>query len=162
MAETAYNFEYFMPMEKQQRPEKKLKVVGPTAAKREKSARTLQIHKTLKIIFTALAIVVLICGVLYTQTNVAELQSDIDARRRELNDAQSYNTYLTFELEGMSNIRGIEQRAQELGLVRTNNNQITYVRVDEDSGIEVKENIFSALFEKTRTGLLNIADYISP
>lgn len=156
MAEIAYQLEHFAPREKEQEAPR------VRVSKRERSEATAQTLRMVRVLLVSVAFVVLVCGVLYTQAKVTELQGQITTKSKELVEAEALSAYLSYELEGMSNLRNIEEKAAELGLEKINANQIRYVRVDEGNTIEVKENPLFSLFGKAKTGLLNAMDTMSP
>lgn len=156
MGESAYQLERFAaPAKQQQRPRVRV-------AERTKRAKASPVARMVRTMVTAVVLVVLIGGVLYTQATITELQGQISTRSKELVEEEALSAYLTYELEGMTNIRNVEQRARELGLAEINKNQQAYVRVEDGEQVEVKENALVTLFNKARTGLLSAADTLEP
>ena len=137
MAEPAYQLEYFAP--RKEKDEKKARV---RVVKKEKSAFAKQMIKMARAFAAILLVVALMTGVLYTQTSVTELQSDLVQAEKDLTDQQAMHAYLAHEMESRANTRTIEQRAKELGFAKTGANQITYVRAEDSNSIELKESAF--------------------
>ena len=158
MAEVAYELSRFAPREQE---EKDIKPPRVRVAKQRGKA-TKQVFKMVRVLLTVGLFVVLVCGVLYTQTTVTELQSEISGMDQELVEQEALYAYLSFELESMTTPRAIEQRAGEMGLVQLNSNQITYVQVEEGDQIEVREGAFSGVLERIETGLKALMDQIRP
>lgn len=154
MGNAAYDFDYFMPQPQKQQQAPKLRQVQ--GGRKAKSARLKQLQSTVKVLVTAVVLVVLVCSVIHTQTNVAELQSQIDSKKNELIESEAYYAYLNFELETMSNTRNIEQRAKELGLTKAKNNQITYLRLDDESAIELQPSPLVQFFSDVKNGLVKL------
>ena len=144
MAEPAYQLEYFAPRKKE---EKKARV---HVAKKEKSAFARQMLKMVRALAAILLVVSLMTGVLYTQTSITELQSDLVQAEQDLTDQQAMHAYLAHEMESRANTRTIEQRAKELGFAKTGANQITYVRVEDGNNIELKESDFALWWESVK------------
>ncbi len=157
MAEIAYQLERFAPREKE--PPVRVRV-APKTRSRSKGAR--QILRMVRVLVCSLVMVVLVCGLLYTQASITELQGQISDQQKALTEEEALYNYLSYELEGVTNIRNVEQRAAELGLAKVNANQLSYVRVADGEKIEVKESGLDALLNKARTGLLNTAERLEP
>lgn len=155
MGGNAYQLERFAAPERQQKPRVRV-------AKRRASRAASPVLRMVRILATAIVMVVLVGGVLYTQAAITELQGQIAAANNELVEETALHDYYTYKLESMTNIRNVEQRAAELGLVKINQNQQTYVRVADGDQIEVRENPLESLLNKARTGLLTAAEDLSP
>lgn len=156
MAEPAYELQRFAPRAEKPEPKPRVRV----AKQRANTAKP--VFRMIRTLLAVAFIVVLVCGVLYTQTTVTELQSQISDKNQELVEEEALYAYLSFELESMTTQRNIEQRAEELGLVPINSNQITYVQVEDGEQIEVRDNDFSLFRQRLETGLNAIADHVSP
>lgn len=151
MAQVAYELERFAQNSRPAAP--RLRV----AQKRQHSeakAQTLRMLRTLALIVTVL---LLVCSVLYTQAKLAELQSRISSTQKQLLQEQADYTYLTYELESKTNIRNIEERAQQLGLQKIDAGQFVYVRMEDSESVIIKKDPLSGLFSSVRNGFLNIA-----
>lgn len=155
MAEAAYNLEHFAPVKKTEKP--KIKVV-----KRKRTQRQTHLLKMMRTMLTVMLVVLLVFGVLYTQTTLTELQKEITAQEGQLRELVSMSDYLNNELENLSNVKYIEERAQQLGLQKVDKQWITYVHINGDSEIQIQENGWQEVFENTKNGLLSIWDYVSP
>ncbi len=139
MAEPAYDIDYFSPAKK--REEKKPRErTSNKRVKREKSERAVHAIKMVRFVAAVVLMVGLMCGVLYTQTTITELQSQINDKESALTDATATNVYLNHQLDGMVNTRYVEERAKELGLVKMSQAQVTYVRVEDGQNIELRES----------------------
>lgn len=156
MGEHAYQLERFATPAKQPQQRPRVRVA-------KGRARTVSpVGRMVRTLLTALVLVVLVGGVLYTQATITELQGQISTVNKQYTEEKAMYAYLNYELEGMTNIRNVEERAAELGLVKINANQQTYVRVSEGDVIEVKENALVTLLNKARTGLLNAVESLEP
>lgn len=155
MPEAAYELERFAPSAKKQAP--RIKVAKRSRV--EKQSKSLRLLGNL---FMATVVVVLACGVLYTQNNITELQTQIASQQKELVEQKAMYAYLNFELESMSNIKNIEKRAVELGMIKMDGSQMAYVQVEEGDSIQVKESGVDLFLSKARTGFLSVMDYVAP
>lgn len=142
MSEPAYELDYFTPRKEE-------KTARVRVAKKEKSAFATQLLKMARTFAAVLLVVSLMTGVLYTQTSVTELQSEIEQAEKDLTDQNAMRAYLSHEMESRANTRTIEQRAQELGLAKTTPSQVTYVRVEDGNSIELRESSFTLWWEST-------------
>ncbi len=156
MAEAAYELSRFAPREEKPEKAPRVKVVKKTRGSAKK------VFKILRTFFAVGFLVALVCGVLFTQTKVTELQSQISDMNQELVNQEAMYAYLNFELESKTTPRAIEQRASEMGLVPLNGNQITYVQVNEGDEIEVSEGPLAGLRNRLENSLKLLADHINP
>ena len=159
MAETAYDLHRFAPREsKPDKQERKPKV--RVAKSHSNTAK--QVFKMVRTLLTVGLLVVLVCGVLYTQTTITELQSQVSQKEQDLVEQEALHAYLNFELESMTTPRAIEQRAAELGLVPMNSNQISYIQVEEGDQIQVRESTWAGVTHQMSTGVQAVADQLNP
>ncbi|MDL2293909.1 hypothetical protein LJC60_04675, partial [Ruminococcaceae bacterium OttesenSCG-928-D13] len=153
MAEPAYDLERFAPA-KQIPARPRVRV-----ARGEKEAKTARRQQVMRMVRTMLGVAVmvaLVCGVLYTQTQLAELSKNITSAKNELNEEKSLNAYLTFEMDNMTSQKNIEERAAALGLEKMDNGQVYYFRVEEGNGIQVRENPFARMLTNLQSGIAGL------
>lgn len=158
MPQVAYDLERFAVREKET-PAKRPQV---RIAKKERSRRRRQTMRTASVVFMVIVVLGLVCGVIYTQARVAELQSQIASEKNQLAEQQSLNAYLNFQMESSTNMGVVEERAIQLGMRRVDPSQITYIRVEDNTEVQVRESPLAGLFKKTRDGLLSIFDTLFP
>lgn len=156
MAQVAYDLNHFAPGR-----EPKPRVRVAKSAKQQRSARAAQVWRTARLMLGAVVLVFLVCAVLYTQAAVTEVTTEIATKKQELKEEESYNTYLTFELDNKTSLKSIEEAAADMGLSKVNSNQITYFRVEDGDGIQVKQGVFASILQNTRDGFLSILDYFA-
>lgn len=156
MAQVAYELERFAPAKR------KHETPRVRVAKRQRSAQQKQFFKMLRTLLGVLFMLVLVCGVLYTQAMITELGGQINDKKQELKEEETLNVYLNFEMDNKTSLKNIEERAVEMGLSKMGNGQVTYFKVGESDGIQVRDNPFTQILQRTRDGLLSIWDYISP
>lgn len=156
MAQVAYDLNHFAPS-RQAKP----RVRVAKGVKRERSARAAQIWKTARLLLGAMVLVLLVCAVLYTQAAVTEVTTEIATKKQELKEQEAYNTYLTFQLDNKTSLRSIEEAAAGMGLSKVNSSQITYFRVEEGDGIQVKQGVLASIFQNAQNGFLSIIDYFA-
>ena len=162
MAAPAYAFERFAPrpkVEPKKQPPALRVAPGNIRAKKALAQSRLRLFS---VIVCAILFVGLTAALLQTQAGIASLQAQISAEEKKLVDQEALNVYLTYELEGKTNIKGIEQRAKELGLVKVEQDQIVYVQDDQENQITVQPSGLSSAFGSMRSGALSIIDYLQP
>ena len=156
MAQVAYDLNHFAPAR-----EAKPRVRVAKNTKRERSARAAQIWKTTRLLLGAVVLVFLVCAVLYTQAAVTEVTTEIAAKKQELKEEEAYNTYLSFELDNKTSLKSIEEAAANMGLSKVNSGQISYFRVEEGDGIQVRQGVFASILQNTKNGFLSILEYFT-
>lgn len=155
MAQPAYDLEHFAVKSSRAAPRVRV-------AKREKTARQKQFAQMRRILLAVGLLVLMVWGVLYNNAQITEVQSDIKAADEQLAEENALNFYLSFELDNRISLNNMEEQAQELGLERVDEAGVSYFRVEEATGIQVRENIFSRLWNAARDGFLSILDYLTP
>lgn len=155
MAQVAYDLERFARQSRGSAPRVRV-------AKRVRSERQKQIFRMARMLVGALVLVFMVCSVLYTNARITEVQSDIAGAQKALTEQEALNHYYTFELDNQTSLSGLEGRAEAQGLERADSARTQYFRVEENGGIEVKQNTFMQLWNNAKDGLLNILDYITP
>lgn len=141
MAQVAYELERFAPS-----PARKPAVRVVRKAREEQKPKG-QVAKMVRTLLAVLLVVVLVFGVLATQTSLNELQRGITAANKELTEQEAMYAHLNFELENMTSLKNVEERAAELGLEKVSGSQVNYFRAEAGNTIEVKENPFTSLFK---------------
>lgn len=154
MPEVAYELERFAP---RHAAAPRVKV----AKKRRTKVRNSPLMRMLSVLFMAVCVVVLVCGVLYTQITLTELESQIEDQTTELTEEEAMYAYLSFELESMTNLNTVEMRAKELGLEKMKSSQITYIRVEESDAIEVKQSGPAEFWQGVQEWFWGVVDKLS-
>ena len=75
----------------------------------------------------------LLVGLLWSEAQLVELNSQIQSAKAELVSEQSQYTYYNSALNSRTNITSVEETATRLGLMKIDQSQITYIRLDEGS-----------------------------
>lgn len=142
--------------EREKKPEApKLKLV----TKREKKQKRAKLLSTLRIAISAALVLGLVVGVLYTQTEMMELQTEINQQTSQLNEANATQIYLTNELENKANMQDVATRAAELGLVKTEKSQYVYMQLNKENEIEIDKPGAVWLWESAEAGVAAINRY---
>ena len=81
----------------------------------------------------ALQLVGFAVSLLWSEAQLMELNSQIQSAKAELVSEQSQYTYYNSALNSRTNITSVEETATRLGLMKIDQSQITYIRLDEGS-----------------------------
>ena len=81
----------------------------------------------------ALQLVGFAVSLLWSEAQLVELNSQIQSAKAELVSEQSQYTYYNSALNSRTNITSVEETATRLGLMKIDQSQITYIRLDEGS-----------------------------
>lgn len=79
-------------------------------------------------------------SVLWSEAQLVELNDQIQDAQATLVSYQSQYTYYTTVLNSKTNITSVEETAGRLGLMKIDQSQITYIRLDEGSVLVRKES----------------------
>lgn len=160
MAQAAYDLERFATRARPANARPRMRVAkGEKAAK---TARQQQVLRMVRILALVAVLVGLVCAVLYTQAQLTEVTHEITKKEAALNEEKSLNAWLTFELDNMTSLKNIEERAAELDLKKMDNGQINYFKVEDNNGIQVKESPIARMLQNARDGIQNIIEHIIP
>ena len=77
-------------------------------------------------------------SLLWSESQLVELNGQIQDAKALLTSEQSQYTYYTSTLNSKTNITSVEEAASRLGLMKIDQSQITYIRLEE-SGVLVRK-----------------------
>ncbi len=104
-----------------------------------------QVHPV-KIVMVAVLALIMGFTLLYSQVVITELNSQIASKQEELNTLQAESVRMQTELEGKMSLADIEEKAiSEYGMVKPDNSQVSYVKLEQENKLETstpKQNIF--------------------
>lgn len=89
--------------------------------------------RTLKYVFTTLLLLGLACALLQSYATLNELNIRVQYTNQELSAAQSEYDYLASELSSKTNLKTVEETAAELGLMKRDESQVTYITLEKQS-----------------------------
>lgn len=105
----------------------------------------------------------LICSVLVAQSTLTELGGQIGDMQSELTELRSEYDYLNNQLEMQTNLTEVENYARtELGLVKMDKSQITYVAGKEEARVVRQESGFQQFLQHITGGFLSFMSYLDP
>mgnify|MGYP000803991834 CR=1 FL=1 len=79
-------------------------------------------------------------SLLWSESQLVELNSQIQNAKADLVSAQSQYTYYNSVLNSKTNITSVEEVAGRLGLMKMDQSQITYIRLDSESVLVRRES----------------------
>lgn len=150
----AYDFDLFR--EKTSKPQPALELIENSKYKKRDRMTSL------RIVSTAAVVVAVICVMLYSRAQLTELSSDLGKMNNEHQLLQSEYTRLCAEMEGKVSLRGVEERAKELGLSKVQSYQVEYISIEKSenfatSGVKPQE---LSLLDKLSLSMGSFLEYI--
>ena len=109
------------------------------------------------VVFVALAALLI-----QSKATITELNAQVRRTQAELTTAQSTHNYLSSELNARTSMANIEEIANRLGLMKKDDSQITYVRLEEASVLTAEESPVKKWTDWFHAGLLSLMDTLDP
>ena len=117
---------------------------------------------TLRILAAAI-LLGLVVSVLYSHAKLTELSGEINAVNTELTAVQSEYDYLSTKMSDITSRASLQEVAEgQLGLVKLDPSQITYVQLEDQSVIEKSTSSTGKLFAQVRTAALSLLNGLNP
>lgn len=104
----------------------------------------------------------LLCSYLFSQAQVSALAADIQKYESQLTAAQSEYSYLTSQMDAITNQSNVDQIAAELGLMKIDPSQITYITVEQESVITRPDSGLDKLARQIGEMALSLMNYLNP
>lgn len=105
----------------------------------------------------------LIFSVVHSQARITELNGQINDTRIDLTAAQSEYDYLSTKMSDITSRASLQDVAEgQLGLVKAEQSQITYIQLEEQSVIEKTGSDAGRVLVGIRTAALNLLDSFNP
>lgn len=165
MAQEAYDFARFetqvrtpQPVQPQQQEERLRSVKG---GKGVPSAMQKIFSNMLQVV-TVIAFFALACAFLQSEAELTEYSQQIQTASQELAQKQSQYSYLESTLNASINLDQVEKVAKELGLVKLDSSQITYIRLENEAVLTTQESSFEQWKTTIQEFCANILDYLDP
>ena len=102
----------------------------------------------------------LIFSVVHSQARITELNGQINDTRTDLTAAQSEYDYLSTKMSDITSLQDVAEG--QLGLVKADQSQITYIQLEEQSIIEKTGSDAGRFLAGIRTAALNLLDSFNP
>lgn len=105
----------------------------------------------------------MIFSVVHSQARITELNGQINDTRTDLTAAQSEYDYLSTKMSDITSRASLQDVAEgQLGLVKADQSQITYIQLEEQSIIEKTGSDAGRFLAGIRTAALNLLDSFNP
>ena len=105
----------------------------------------------------------LIFSVVHSQARITELNGQINDTRTDLTAAQSEYDYLSTKMSDITSRASLQDVAEgQLGLVKADQSQITYIQLEEQSVVEKTGSDAGRVLVGIRTAALNLLDSFNP
>ena len=125
--------------------------------------RARRFARTLLHVMAVATVAGLIISVLYSHAKLVELNGQINSINTELAAAQSEYDYLSTKMSDITSRASLQEVAEgQLGLVKLDPSQITYVQLEDQSVIEKSTNKAGRLLDSVRTAALSLLDGLNP
>ena len=113
-------------------PQRKANLRVAKGGKRRLTPLQAAVHNAMNLVAAALLVGFAI-SLLWSEAQLVELNSQIQSAKAELVSEQSQYTYYNSALNSRTNTTSVEEPATRLGLMKIDQSQITYIRLDEGS-----------------------------
>ena len=123
-------------------------LLEPKPQKEEKvnqQAKTVKIKnkkafKTALNVLSIAVIVSMIIGIIYTNSQITEITTNISDVQSEITELESEKAYLEFTLESRMSLNEIEDYAVNmLGMVKMDSTQVEYIEIESENKVEFSE-----------------------
>lgn len=101
-------------------------------------------------------------SLLWSESQLVELNDQIQDAKAALTSEQSQYTYYTSTLNSMTSIASIEDTAGRLGLMKIDASQITYVRLNDESVLLRRESAVRKWTDFLHDGALMLVNTVKP
>ncbi len=145
----AYDFELFMPKQKSEpTPATVVKMPAKTvkkAGKRVRTAARRRVSSVASVIMIVAFMVAIVCANIALRVEISELNADIIDAKSELAAVSGEETRLGVEIERMVSYENLEDAAENLGMKKTERDQIVYIKInDTNKAVDKSGNILTA------------------
>ena len=113
------------------------------------------IHNVMHLVEAALLVGFAI-SLLWSESQLVELNSQVQKANSSLLSEQSQYTYYTSTLNSQTNITSVEEAASRLGLMKIDQSQITYIRLGESDSLERTQSAVRQWTDFIYNGAVNI------
>ncbi|MBE6895144.1 MAG: hypothetical protein E7483_06055 [Ruminococcaceae bacterium] len=118
--------------ERQQKPQQQAKTV---------KLKNKKAFKTALSVLSIAVVVSMIIGVIYTNSQITEITTNISQVQREITELESEKAYLEFTLESRMSLNEIEDYAVNvLGMVKMDSTQVEYIEIESENKVELNSD----------------------
>lgn len=113
------------------------------------------VHNAMNLVAAALLVGFAI-SLLWSESQLVELNDQIQDAKAQLVSEQSQYTYYNSTLNSKTNITSVEETAGRLGLMKIDQSQITYIRLGESDTLECTQSAVRQWTDFIYNGAVNI------
>ena len=154
MGQEAYDYNA-VRRRKAPQPERKANLRVEKGGKRRLNPMRAAIRNAVHLVEAALLVGFAI-SLLWSESQLVELNSKIQKAKTSLLSEQSQYTYYTSTLNSQTNITSVEEAASRLGLMKIDQSQITYIRLGESDSLERTQSAVRQWTDFIYNGAVNI------
>ena len=136
-------------------PQRKANLRVAKGGKRRLNPLQAAVHNAMNLVAAALLVGFAI-SLLWSESQLVELNSKIQKAKTSLLSEQSQYTYYTSTLNSQTNITSVEEAASRLGLMKIDQSQITYIRLGESDSLERTQSAVRQWTDFIYNGAVNI------
>ncbi len=157
MGQAAYNYDYTEVRRRKPRPQpqRKNNLRVEKGGKRRLTPLQAAMHHMMHLLSLGL-LVGFAVALLWSEAQIVELSSEIRSAKATLLSEQSQNDYYTNTLDSRTNITNVEEAAGRLGLMKLDQSQITYIRLNGESVLVRRESAVRKWTDFLHAGALTL------
>ena len=156
MPQTAYDLSVF-----ENRPQAK-KQQTLRVAKGSRTGMVWVVLRQVRVVAAGSILLALLCSYLFSQAQVSALAADIQKYESQLTAAQSEYSYLTSQMDAITNQSNVDEIAAKLGLMKIDPSQVTYITVEQESQITRPDSGLNKFARQIGEMALSILNYLNP
>ena len=142
-------------------PQRKANLRVAKGGKRRLNPLQAAVHNAMNLVAAALLVGFAI-SLLWSEAQLVELNDQIQATKAQLVSEQSQYTYYNSALNSKTNITSVEEAASRLGLMKIDQSQITYIRLDQGSVLMRKESAVHQWTDFLHDGAMTVFAAVHP
>jgi len=129
----AYDFNMFMPREKEEASRDNIVRLPNTEIKRKTKKQARRLSVSAFAVMGCIFILAGLCGNIFLRLQINEVNSKINSVKHEIEELESEKTSLEVELERKISYNNIELEATEMGMQKKDKSQVKYIRINENN-----------------------------
>ncbi len=161
MAQEAYNFAHFETRAPAQ--ERKAQPANPLRSVRGGKRKPSGLQKVFGNLLQVMLVLFFFGTAFFlvrSEAKLTEYTQQIQNAEAELTVAQSEYNYLETTLNASINLQQVEKVVKELGLVKVDESQVTYIRIEEDAVITTADSTFAQWLAAARDIWAQALEYL--
>ena len=117
--------------------------------KRKMLLKNKRAFKTALSMLSIAVMVSMIIGIVYTNSQITEITTNISSVQKEITELESEKAYLNFTMESRMSLNEIEEYAVNvLGMVKMDSTQVEYIEIESENKVEFTGENFGDKLEE--------------